>query len=168
MPNRRTTALALLAGICAFACSSCGPHMRDQASIKPYEKLMPKKPAGIVPTGGTLTMTTLQQSKAAANPLPRDRVNTRNGRIYYGYYCLMCHGSKGDGNGPVGESYVPKPTPLTSPRITSMTDGQLYAAMLRGVGHDPVMSQTVLPEHRWPLVMYVRTFAARRGNKSGQ
>ena len=36
------------------------------------------------------------------------------GRIYYGYYCLMYHGEDGNGEGPVGASYVPLPTGLTS------------------------------------------------------
>ncbi|HEX2951427.1 MAG TPA: c-type cytochrome [Armatimonadota bacterium] len=133
--------------------------MINQRSIKPYEQQMPKVPVGIVPTGGRLQAYTAQQITTAKNPLPSTPANISNGRIYYGYYCLMCHGEKGDGNGPVGESYVPKPTDLSSPTVTSLNDGKLYQAMLHGLGHDPVMDETVQPEQRWPLVMYIRTFA---------
>jgi mono/diheme cytochrome c family protein len=108
-------------------------------------------------------MLTAQQSALAANPLQPTSANVDNGRIYYGYYCLMCHGENGDGNGPVGQSYVPKPTDLSTTAVTGMTDGELYNAMLRGVGHDPVLIQTALPEHRWPLVLYVRKFSGRAG-----
>lgn len=114
-------------------------------------------PAGTVPTTGRLDTLTIQQSRLTKNPLPATAVNLKNGRIYYGYYCLMCHGDNGDGNGPVGQSYVPKPADLRSEAVRSMTDGQLYLAMLMGEGHEPVMIQTVAPAHRWPLVMYLRT-----------
>ncbi len=113
---------------------SCGPEMIDQRSIKPFERQMPNAPAGMVPTGGRLQTFTILQAAAAKNPLPPTPTNVSNGRIYYGYYCLMCHGEEGDGNGPVGQSYVPKPTDLSSPAVTALGDGQLYEAMLSGSG----------------------------------
>ncbi len=143
-------------------CASCGPHMNDQPSIKPYEREMPDLPGGTVPTNGRVVAFTLEQANLASNPLPQTPENLENGRIFYGYYCLMCHGSKGDGNGPVGESYVPKPSNLASDSVKGLSDGQLYYSMLYGVGHEPVMVQTVPREHRWPIVMYVRTFGASR------
>lgn len=150
----------MLALVCASFCASCGPHMIDQPSIRPYSRRMPELPAGSVPTTGRLVTLTLQQSKLTANPLKPTPETLANGRIYYGYYCLMCHGAAGDGNGPVGQSYVPKPTDLSSPAVSALNDGQLYGGMLHGTGHDPVLMETVPPEHRWPLVMFVRTFAS--------
>lgn len=157
--RHRPALLSLIAVICALSCASCGPHMRIQASIKPYEQKMPNAPVGTVPTRGRLQTYTALQSASAANPLTPNPTVLSNGRIYYGYYCVMCHGADGRGNGPVGQSYVPKPTDLTSASVTGMTDGRLYRGMLSGVGHSPVMDQTVLPEHRWPLVLYVRTLS---------
>jgi len=118
-------------------------------------------PPGNVPTRGRLVTLTILASRTATNPVPATRDNIDLGRIYYGYYCLMCHGERGDGNGPVGQSYVPKPTDLASPVVASMTDGQLYLRMLTGVGHDPVLLKTVAPDYRWQLVRYVRTFARK-------
>lgn len=162
MQGRNLTVKLLLGAFAALTCAGCGPHMIDQASIKPYERKMPDMPAGTVPIQGRLQTITLQQSKLTANPVAATPVNLKNGQIFYGYYCIMCHGDKGDGNGPVGQSYVPKPTDLSSSTVTSMTDGQLYYAMLDGIGHSPVLMTTVLPEHRWPLVLYVRTFAKKK------
>ncbi|MHB1458658.1 MAG: c-type cytochrome [Armatimonadota bacterium] len=82
-----------------------------------------------------------------------------DGRIFYGYYCRMCHGVQGDGNGPVGESYVPKPADLSQPAIRKLTDDELTRRMLHGRGHDPVMEQTVPLERRKPIVEYVRTLS---------
>ncbi len=144
--------------LCTLACASCGPRMRLQPSIKPYEISMPSMPAGTVPTIGRLETYTQQQSNLGTSPIARTTANINDGRIYYTYYCIQCHGEDGSGNGPVGQSYVPKPTDLSSAAVTSLPDGQLYLRMLHGVGHDPVMMQTVLPQHRWPLVLYLRTF----------
>lgn len=133
--------------ICAVAllCASCGPRMNRQISVQPYKQRMPTMPVGTVPTTGHFATGTVPAAG-----------NVKDGRIYYGYYCLMCHGEKGDGNGPVGESYVPKPADLTAPATAGLSDDQLTQRMLHGNGHDPIMSQTVLPEYRQPLVAYVR------------
>lgn len=146
---------------CALACVSCGPHMNKQPSIHAFEKQLPRDPRGIVPTRGTYRTLTIQQSRLTTNPLPRNKTNLYNGKVFYDYYCLMCHGAQGDGNGGAGQGYYPKPTDLASPKVTGMNDGQLYYGMLVGTGHDPVMIETVHPAQRWPLVMYVRTFAAK-------
>lgn len=156
MRTVRVCVEVVIASGCALLCASCGPHMNIQPSIQPYEQRMPNMPAGSVPTSGTLETLTVEQSKLATNPLSRTPTNLRNGEIYYGYYCLMCHGSDGKGNGPVGQSYVPKPTDLTSPAVVALTDGEIYYRMLNGAGHAPVMNQTVLRGQRWPIVMYVR------------
>jgi len=160
---RRIEIAATAAVLCVLviACSSCGPHMTVQPSIKPYERRMPDMPAGTVPTTGRPAALAHKEAAAASNPVPPTPENVRLGRIYYGYYCRMCHGVNGDGNGPVGESYVPKPADLSSPSVVSLTDGQLYSRMLTGTGHDPVLIQTVPPEERWQLVAYVRQAFAK-------
>lgn len=151
----RTFYIAVVCIFCAALCSSCGPHMNIQPSIKPFMRSMPSMPAGTVPTRGTLGM--LTRNNAQQMPPSADQETLRLGKIYYGYYCIMCHGAKGDGNGPVGQSYTPKPTDLSS---TKLSDQELYLRMLTGVGHDPVLSQTVLVDHRWPIVAYVRQFGS--------
>ena len=158
--------------VCALAClcSSCGPRMRQQISIKPYSRQMPAMPTGSVPTTGRLRTLTASATplltKKGPHPSPlltkEGQGVVANGRIYYSYYCLMCHGARGDGNGPVGQSYVPKPTDLSSNAVTKLTDGELYAKMLHGVGHDPVMDQTVPLARRRQIVAYVRSLAGRR------
>lgn len=165
MRSVRAVAGWLLALGCVFLCSSCGPRMRDQISIQPYERQMPGMPAGSVPTRGRIqTLTALQVNQP--NPLQPTQANIKRGELYYGHYCRMCHGPKGDGDGPVGESYVPKPTDLTSEAVTGLTDGQVYARMLTGTGHSPVMVGTVPPGQRWPIVLYVRSLADRQGGTS--
>ncbi len=152
-------ALELLLVAITLALTSCGPRMENQPSVRPYSRQMPAMQPGSTPTTGRIQTLMLEGSVPINSPIPPGKENLANGRIYYGYYCLTCHGDKGDGNGHAGESYVPKPADLSSPRIAAMSDGELYRQMLTGIGHDPVMEETVLPDHRWPLVLYVRTFS---------
>lgn len=169
MPNDRRLPLLARIGVralgllftiaCAVFLPSCGPRMYDQPSLRTYKQQLPPMPSGTTPTKGRAVTLAFKASKVQKNPVAVTKTNIHNGRIFYGYYCLMCHGEKGDGNGPVGQSYTPKPTDLSSPAVTKLSDGQLYSAMLTGVGHEPVMIDTVLPNHRWTLVLYVRTLS---------
>jgi hypothetical protein len=143
-----------------------GPHMKNQPSLKDYEALPPPLPAGATPVNPLPGMSTVPDS--ASNPLPATPVNLARGKVYYGYYCLFCHGEKGNGEGPVGDSYVPKPADLNADSIRTLTDRALYTAMLIGVGHEPVLARVVAPEHRWYLVLFVREFAAGTDTLAGK
>lgn len=145
----------------ALTCASCGPRMREQISIQPFSRQMPLMPTGTVPTTSRLQTITAQQSKLKTNPMPKSQAVLDDGRIFYGYYCRQCHGANGDGNGPVGQSYVPEPADLSSSAVRKLNDGQFYAGMLHGVGHDPIMSQTVPLDQRWQTVAYARSFTRR-------
>ncbi|MDA8164526.1 MAG: hypothetical protein M0017_05785, partial [Desulfobacteraceae bacterium] len=87
---------------------------------------------------------------------------------YYRYYCVFCHGENGVGRSPVGDSYMPAPPSLRQAGIGQLPDDQLLLAMLTGVGHDPVLERVVPPRHRWPLLLYVRSLSARKGNVPGR
>ena len=155
--------LAMLAGI-GFGLStqpfSCFPRMRDTPSIKPFERQMPEMPAGVQAFGEPARPTTRQEAAAVPNPVPRSASSRDLGRIYYGYYCLMCHGADGRGDGTVGRSYLPQPTNLARPRVQAMSDGELAFAMAAGNGHEPVLDPTVTWERRWYIVHHLRTLVA--------
>ena len=151
---------------------SCFPRMRDQVSVKPFEKRMPDMPPNTVPYSGPARLpATMQQAARVPNPARRSAQAVALGRIYYGYYCQTCHGERGEGDGTVGRSYVPQPTDLTSARVQGMSDGALAFAMASGVGHElveakqPVLGPTVAVERRWYIVWYIRSTAKTRTAK---
>lgn len=138
-----------------------GPRMKNQPHLRAYDAKMPHLPAGAVPVkDARLPLPTTQQAASLRNPLPATPDNIQRGRTYYQYYCIFCHGQTGDGYGPVGESFFPTPTDLRGAKVKALSDGQLLRAMLTGTGHEPVLETTVLSEHRWYLVLYVRSLAA--------
>ena len=144
------------------------PRMRVQPLIKPYQAQMPLPPEGSVSIEPAYEpLPTTRQTEKLVNPLAATPENIAAGRTYYGYYCQACHGENADGQGPVGESYLPVPINLRSARVPGMSDGQLLRGMLTGPGHSPlradpqeqrpVLEYVVLPEYRWYLVLYVRS-----------
>jgi len=127
------------------------PMMRSQPNVRPYKAPMPVTPAGTVPVGEPQPVVRIDRSPESE----------AWGKVYYGYYCLSCHGPTGDGDGPVGQSYTPdKPTDLRVAKVRACTDKQLLEKMLTGAGHAPVLVRIVPPEHRWPLVWYIRSLAS--------
>jgi hypothetical protein len=153
--------LALVAGgsLVAWAVLH-GPRMWVQPNVRAFQAQVPQMPAGVVPAIAPATAPSVVEAQAMVNPLTLTPENVARGDIYYQYYCLYCHGVHGDGNGYVGQSYIPKPTDFRDPAIQTYTDGELLRAMLLGVGHAPILEQVVLPEHRWYLVLYTRYLAS--------
>jgi len=136
-----------------------GPRMYDQPHVRAFQAVMPPTPPGAVPLLEPIpAMPSAEEAKMLTNPLAPTPENVARGKVYYEYYCTFCHGERGDGAGPVGESYVPVSADLRATRIQSYPDGQLLRAMLAGAGHEPVMNGTVRESHRWYLVLYVRSF----------
>ena len=138
------------------------PRMYVQPHIRSYQMAMPHPPVGSVPRTDAIPPLPTTRQAATLTTRPATPADIAAGKTYYRYYCVSCHGEAGDGNGPVGESYVPKPADLRTPRIRAMSDGQLLRAIITGTGHEPVLEYTVQPEHRWPLVHYVRQMGERK------
>jgi hypothetical protein len=152
-------ALVAAALVCAsaLALSSCGPRMKRQVSLRPYKREVPPMPDNTVPRSGFVPVPSSAEAVKLRCPVPPTREALALGQRYYGYYCAHCHAPDGRGEVPVGQSYQPRPTDLTSARVQRMTEGELYRAMLVGVGHEPALAPTVAPDRRWPIVLYVRS-----------
>jgi len=116
--------------------------MDKQPSVKAYHQQAPAMPQGTVPVAGV---------ESAEEP------NLEQGQAYYANYCAFCHGDQGRGDGPVATVLTPETPDLTSSAVKNLSDAELHDRMLHGVGHDPTMEQTVPPERRRQIVMYVRS-----------
>jgi mono/diheme cytochrome c family protein len=149
--------VVLIGGGVALYLMFSGPRMRVGPKLVPYQVrllAMPTAAVPVVPAEG--------QAPALAPSPPADMERTRRaGEAYYTNYCLCCHGKEGRGDGPVGRSYMPAPTDLTSPAVQALPDETLYRSMLTGVGHAPVLSYAVDPEAPRYIVAYVRSLPAK-------
>ena len=142
---------------------SCAPRMRQQPSLRAYERQMPTPPADSVPRSPVAPMPTAEQARSLRNPFQPTPNALVLGRVYYGYYCGHCHGDDGRGATPVGSSYHPAPTDLSGASVQRQSDGELYRAMIVGTGHAPTLSYIVPSDRRWLIELHVRTLAAPHG-----
>ena len=145
-----------LAGLYAVVLLN-GPRMRVQQHIRAFQMVLPLVPPGTVTTNWPDPVAS-PTPVAGAVTLPADKAAVlQRGRVYYHYYCVFCHGEKGDGHGPVGESYLPVPADLRSAKVKGYDDRQLLRAMLTGIGHEPILERVVDPQHRMYLMLFVRS-----------
>ncbi|GFO62378.1 cytochrome C [Geomonas paludis] len=138
-----------------------GPRMTVQHHVREFQMVLPAPAPGAVSVTPPAGRAPAQADAAAlANPVPATPAAVAQGGVYYGYYCAFCHGDSGAGDGPVGNSYLPRPADLRLAKVAAYRDGQLLRAMLTGTGHEPVLERVVPSQHRWPLVHYLRSLGA--------
>jgi mono/diheme cytochrome c family protein len=108
-----------------------------------------------------------------ANPVAASDDAQKRGRMLYQRHCAMCHGDKGQGDGPAARLHAERskraPQDLTDAKVqAAMTDGEIYWKITTGLKEG---AQIVMPtfvdeipkdEDRWKLVHYVRALGARQ------
>ncbi len=127
-----------------------GPRMRVQVSLRPFETRTQDPPDDIIP------FDTLAFDPGAYSFPQATSENIARGRVYYNYYCVFCHGVKGDGEGEAGKSYVPRPSDLTVDSIQYLSFQELYTRSFTGTGHSPVLERVVPNAHRPYILGFVR------------
>lgn len=143
-------AIVLITG-CDYA------RMSDQESLRPYEAALPQMPAKSIPITGGINVLRETKPEDLHNPVPMTRTSVNEGEIRYGYYCVMCHGAKADGNGTVGQSFSPLPTNLASPYVQKQKDGELFHKIYFGFRRHPALIYTVAGNDRWLIINYIRS-----------
>jgi mono/diheme cytochrome c family protein len=95
-----------------------------------------------------------------ANPVKATPESLAEGKKWYGYDCVMCHGKDGDGKGDVGADMKLKVSDFTNPAtLKGKTDGELFYVIKNGKGDMPPEGSRMKPEGLWNLVNYVRSLA---------
>ncbi len=155
MKTRLQNVVAVLAAILVL-CGCDYARMREQESIRTYETPMPEMPEETIPIRGGLQVAREIDLEDLQNPLPYDRASIDQGEGAYGYFCIMCHGAKGEGNGTVGQSFYPLPTNLKSEYVEVQSDGELFYSITFGIGRHPPLGYTVAEKDRWAIVHYIR------------
>jgi mono/diheme cytochrome c family protein len=140
-------------------------RMRETPAVKPHEEPLLRMETGVVPvTGGEAVLratpgTTLKPSLAleAADVIA-------HGRAVYFTFCAQCHGPNYDGNGTVGQSFMPLPTDFRSPAVQSKPVGELFKSVSYGIpgGRQPPLETTIPIDDRWSVVAFVKSVGVHR------
>ena len=171
-----------------------GRSMRVQSSIGAYENpVLP--PEGSVPfAAGNFPaapgMVNLGQPEIAAiparvtqtqlfqqapevteipNPVEATPASLARGEAMFNRACSPCHGTAGDGTGPVTSAGIP-PFSLLSPQAIEYTDGYIYSLIRIGRGIMPPHGHQITHYDRWHIVNYVRQLqgpAVQAGSGTG-
>lgn len=158
---KKTRALYLV--VAMFSLSLFGGcdygRMYDQDVIKTYGQEMPEMDKRTMPIQDGFQRLASTDPKSLKNPLTCSKIFKDQGARAYNFYCMQCHGSRGDGNGTVGQSFSPLPADLLSPATLSKHDGELYAKVRLGFKRHPVLFSTISAEDAWAVIIYLRSIA---------
>ncbi|MBM3150692.1 MAG: cytochrome c [Chloroflexi bacterium] len=129
--------------------------MEIQPSYKPMENPLPV-PAQSIPVEGAAYVPGMG---APANPIPADEVSLARGAQLYSINCAHCHGTGGQGDGPIAPFLaVKQPADLTGDLVQSKSDGALFLVISTGVTNTmPALNENLSVRERWDVVNYLRT-----------
>lgn len=100
---------------------------------------------------------------ASRKRIPQRPVDTNSsievGASHYGLDCGICHGADGRSQTPSGQRMYPRAADLTSRRVQSYSDQELFWIITNGIRFTgmPGFGKLENPDHIWDLVNYVRT-----------
>ena len=100
------------------------------------------------------------------NPLEATPENLANGKQQFETYCAPCHGSSGQGDGPVAHLLAKAPKSLIADTSKDLPDGYIYGVIRDGAGSMPSYAEEMPVDQRWQVVMYLRSMQSARLPKS--
>lgn len=100
-----------------------------------------------------------EDSKSLVSPLGDQKAAAAAGKRVFRSTCMLCHGPRGEGNGPGGAGLNPKPANFTTKEVQGQSDGELFWKMSNGRNDMAAFKDSLTEEQRWQLVAYIRTFA---------
>jgi mono/diheme cytochrome c family protein len=99
-------------------------------------------------------------SDTIKNPLTGNVASIDSGKRIYTKYCVVCHGTKGMGDGIAAAGLNPKPANHSSEAVQKQTDGAIYWKTTTGRPPMAGYGKTFSDDQRWQLVNYMRTLKA--------
>jgi mono/diheme cytochrome c family protein len=103
-----------------------------------------------------------EDAKKLTNPLKASSGVVMDGKYLFKLNCKGCHGSFGQGDGPLAKTLKARTADLTSDDVQDQTDGELYYKLSVGRAEMPAFKDILKPEERWSLIHYIRTLNAER------
>lgn len=110
-------------------------------------------------------------SRQGIPPRPTDiKSSISDGGTYFGLDCSICHNDDGRAQGPPGRWMYPPASDLTSKRVQSYSDQELYWIIQNGIRFTgmPGFEKVEPPEHIWGVVNYVRTLPGASQKQTSQ
>ena len=94
------------------------------------------------------------------NPLPITEENLAEGQKLFGYYCAVCHGAKGDGQGILVQREKFLGVPSYADPGRTITEGSIYHVQMYGINAMGSFQQQTSEKERWQIAMHVQNLKA--------
>jgi len=140
-------------------------RMRETPAVKPHEEPLIRMEAGVVPVSGGEAVLRATPGPALAPPVALEDANViARGKAVYFTFCAQCHGPNYDGNGTVGQSFMPLPTDFRTSAVQSKPAGELFKSVSYGIpgGRQPPLETTITIDDRWRVVAFVKSLGLRQ------
>jgi mono/diheme cytochrome c family protein len=140
-------------------------RMRETPAVRPHEAPLILMEAGVVPVSGGEAVLRAIPGPALKPPLAMEDANViARGKSVYYTFCAQCHGPHYDGNGTVGQSFMPLPTDFRTSAVQSKPAGELFKGVSYGVpgGRQPPLETTITIDDRWSVVAFVKSLGLRQ------
>jgi mono/diheme cytochrome c family protein len=135
-------------------------HAYDRSPVTKTQPSLMLPPEGSVPAGvlpflyGPGPDEAARAGRELRNPLGPTPANLERGKRVFETICYVCHGPKGEGDGPIIGRF-PNPPSLMAAHARGLAEGQIFHIITRGQGIMPSHAVQVLPEDRWRVVLYL-------------
>lgn len=93
--------------------------------------------------------------KELKNPIELTPENLGKGEEIYNTFCDHCHGSSGDGDGPVIDNGGHPPPPAFSGQLSELSDGKAFHSITYGKGMMGPHASQLDKEERWLVIHYI-------------
>jgi mono/diheme cytochrome c family protein len=140
-------------------------RMRETPAVRPHEEPLILMEAGVVPVNGGDALLRATPGSVLTPPLAlQDADVIARGRAVYFTFCAQCHGPNYDGNGTVGQSFMPLPTGFRTAAVQSKPAGELFKSVSYGIpgGRQPPLETTITIDDRWRVVAFVKSLGLRQ------
>ncbi len=98
----------------------------------------------------------VRAGKELKNPFPSNPQDIARGKQVFDTFCAVCHGSNGDGDGPIIPKY-PNPPSFHTEKSKSLPDGSMFHVITLGRNKMPSYASQVSAEDRWRAILYIRS-----------
>lgn len=106
----------------------------------------------------------IRAGRELANPYHATAQTLEEGKALYETYCMVCHGERGHGDGPIAGK-IPPPPSYVSDRLMQFPPGRIFHVITMGTGKMPSYAAQLSVDERWKVVTYVHASLQGFGNR---
>lgn len=91
------------------------------------------------------------------DPIPNDSASVDRGKVVFEHNCIFCHGPHAEGDGKVGQLFMPTPANLMSDTVKQEPNGALFYKITVGPSTMPSFSNRLNTREIFDVIHYIRS-----------